>query len=330
MTQVYRSIFFETHYGRAHFACLIIFLIGMLFLMVAYAIEDGIMYNSPSILCVGYIYLKSLVGLGSMGFFLILLTGLGITLLSVFNRNTCTVPSLCMLLWAFMLVAFFSLLLTIVGILSGTGILIEGSNGTFYGCFTVMPRDGVRIIRFLTDIDSMTQSNQTCSLLSKSEICNPVFVLSGNSLPWIDVNGTETALACESLDPEGLNACSRYANALNILCGFQLFFFSCSLSLGVLSSGFAIMGIRRNILTDAYVVHVTTVNSAFIFECSKSVNLYCRESNVSTSCTCANRPKGQLGLVRTCFSLCKGHSYRQEKDHPDPFFMHGSDIHLWP
>ena len=146
-------------------------------------------------------------------------------LLLVANRNNCIAGFLCMLLWVFMLVLAFSLLCTTLNLLAGTGILIEGSNGTFYECFTAMPRDGVRIIRFLTDIDSMAQSNQTCSFLSKSEICDPVFVLSGNSFPWIDVNGTEIALACESLDPEGLEACSRYASALNILCGFELFFF---------------------------------------------------------------------------------------------------------
>ena len=69
MTQVCRSIFFETHYGRAHFACPVIFLIGMLGLMVSYAVKDGILHNDPSILCVGAIYLKSLAGFGSMSFF---------------------------------------------------------------------------------------------------------------------------------------------------------------------------------------------------------------------------------------------------------------------
>ena len=106
-------------------------------------------------------------------------------------------------------------------------------------------------------------------------------------------------------------------------------FFS-SLSLGLLSLGFRMMGIRRNIFPDAFIVHVVTVNSAFIFECSKSVNLYYRESNVSTSCTCANDSKGQLGLMCICFSPRKAHSDGQEKDRSDSSFVHGPDVHLWP
>ena len=107
MTQVCRSIFFETYYGNAHFACSVIFLIGMLGLMVSYAVKDGLMYDDPSILCVGAIYLKSLTGFGSMGFFLILLTGPGIVLLLVLNRSNCIAGFLCILLWVFMLVLAF-------------------------------------------------------------------------------------------------------------------------------------------------------------------------------------------------------------------------------
>jgi hypothetical protein len=226
MTQICHHIFFETHYGKAHFIFLILFLVAMSGLIASYSIEDGFLYNSPNVLCVGSRLLKAFVGFGCMGCILFILIGFGAALLSVGKKKSGFMLCICLTFCVSIVLLFIALMLILmVGINEDTYVLIQGSNSTIYECLIAAHRNEVFVVRFLTNMDEATQSNQTCTFQPKSLICDPVFILFRDSLSWIDVNGTEGALACESSDPEGHDSCSFYFTVLQVLFGAEVFCF---------------------------------------------------------------------------------------------------------